>query len=83
MEWQLQEAKSRFGELVDRSLKEGPQTVTRNGKAVAVVVPIEEYKRLKKRDRDFKQFLASAPLEGVEIKRSDSSGRIVDFDVPD
>jgi len=29
--WQLQEAKSRFSELVDLTLKEGPQLVTRRG----------------------------------------------------
>jgi hypothetical protein len=27
MKWQIHEAKARFAELVDRALKEGPQTV--------------------------------------------------------
>jgi len=38
--WQIQEAKNRFSELVDLSLSEGPQTVTRHGKPVVQVVPI-------------------------------------------
>ena len=36
--WPLQDAKSRFSELVDKVLSEGPQAVTRRGaEAVAVV----------------------------------------------
>jgi prevent-host-death family protein len=30
--WQVQEAKQRFSELVQRALDEGPQVVTRRGK---------------------------------------------------
>jgi len=36
--WQLQEAKNRLSEVVDLALEEGPQTVTRHGKEVVVVV---------------------------------------------
>ena len=39
--WQLQEAKNRFSELVDLSLAEGPQIVTRHGKPVVQIVPIK------------------------------------------
>lgn len=39
--WQLQEAKNRFSELVDLSLAEGPQIVTRHGKPVVQIVPIQ------------------------------------------
>jgi antitoxin Phd len=45
--WQLQDAKARFSELIDTSLREGPQIVTRRGVETAVVVPIEEWRRLK------------------------------------
>jgi antitoxin Phd len=38
--WQIQEAKNRFSELVDLSLSEGPQIVTRHGKPVVQIVPI-------------------------------------------
>jgi prevent-host-death family protein len=46
MTWQMQEAKARFGELLDASLREGPQVVARDGKEMAVLVPIDEWKRL-------------------------------------
>lgn len=38
--WQIQEAKSRFSELIGLSLTQGPQTITRHGRAVAQIVAI-------------------------------------------
>jgi antitoxin Phd len=78
MNWQIQEAKARFSEMVDRALKEGPQTVTRHGKAVAVLVPAVEYQRMRTGNKSLKALLAAAPLEGVEIRRSRQTERIVD-----
>jgi prevent-host-death family protein len=43
--WQLQEAKNRLSEVVDLALEEGPQTVTRHGKEVAVIVSTDEFNR--------------------------------------
>ncbi|MBN8476803.1 MAG: type II toxin-antitoxin system Phd/YefM family antitoxin [Sulfuritalea sp.] len=43
--WQLREARSRFGELVDRVLAEGARLVTHRGAAV-VVIAAPEYRRL-------------------------------------
>lgn len=40
MAWQIQQAKNRFSELIDRARHEGPQVVTRHGKPVAEVVAI-------------------------------------------
>ncbi|MFZ0206080.1 MAG: type II toxin-antitoxin system Phd/YefM family antitoxin, partial [Roseiarcus sp.] len=41
--WTLANAKARLSELVERASREGPQTITRNGKATAVVVSFEEW----------------------------------------
>ena len=43
--WQLQEAKNRLSEVVDLALREGPQTVTRHGKEVVVIVDKHEFER--------------------------------------
>jgi prevent-host-death family protein len=43
--WQLQEAKNRLSEVVDLALEEGPQTVTRHGKEVVVVVAKKDFDR--------------------------------------
>jgi antitoxin Phd len=44
--WQLQEAKARFSEFLNATLKNGPQVVTRRGVETAVLVPIAEWRRL-------------------------------------
>ncbi len=45
-EWQLQEAKNRFSEVVNLALTEGAQTITRHGKPVVVVLSQEEFRNL-------------------------------------
>lgn len=47
MPWQVYDAKARFSELLDATLKDGPQIVTRRGVETAVLVPIDEWRRLK------------------------------------
>lgn len=44
--WQVQDAKARFSEFLDATIKKGPQIVTRRGIETAVLVPIEEWHRL-------------------------------------
>jgi prevent-host-death family protein len=52
MVWQVYDAKARFSEFLETTLKEGPQTITRRGVETAVLVPIDEWKRLNfERDR--------------------------------
>jgi antitoxin Phd len=44
--WSVQDAKARFSELLDARVSEGPQVVTRRGAETAVLVPIDEWRRL-------------------------------------
>lgn len=46
--WPVQDAKARFSEMLDRALRQGPQVVTRRGMEAAVLVPIDEWRRLSK-----------------------------------
>ena len=41
--WPVQDAKSRFGELLDAALAAGPQIVTKHGVETAVLVPIDHF----------------------------------------
>ena len=76
MRWQLQEAKQRFSELVRHARAHGPQVVTRHGEEVAVVVSVEEYRRLTDDQPSFKEFLLAAPdLDALELSRSRSHAR--------
>jgi len=49
--WQVQDAKARFSEFLDATLKKGPQVVTRRGVETAVLVPIAEWRRRQKAAR--------------------------------
>ena len=59
--WQVQDAKARFSELLDTTLKRGPQVVTRRGIAAAVLVPIDEWERLQHAARPGLKALLMAP----------------------
>jgi len=60
--WQLQDAKARFSEFLDAALEKGPQVVTRRGVEAAVLVPIEEWRRLQLARRpNIKELLLSGP----------------------
>jgi antitoxin Phd len=49
--WQAEDATSHFSELLDACLKNGPQAVTRRGVEAAVLVPIEEWRRLQRQSQ--------------------------------
>ena len=56
--WAVQDAKARFSEFLATSLAEGPQIVTKRGVEAAVLVPIEQWRRLEQRTKpDLKQLL--------------------------
>ena len=83
MRWQLQEAKQRFSELVRHARADGPQVVTRHGQEVAVVVSIEEYRRLTDQLPSFKEFLLAAPdLDALDMDRSPERARVVELTPP-
>jgi prevent-host-death family protein len=44
--WPVQDAKARFSEFLDACLAQGPQVVTRRGAEAAVLVPVDEWRRL-------------------------------------
>lgn len=79
--WQVQEAKSRFSELIEDAASKGPQTITRHGKKRAVVLSIEEYESLRKsKSEDFVAFLLNGPrFDDFEIERSTDTGREIDL----
>jgi prevent-host-death family protein len=58
--WPVQDAKARFSEFLERCLAEGPQMVTRRGAQAAVLVSVDEWRRLQAAARpSLKQLLMS------------------------
>jgi prevent-host-death family protein len=66
-QWQLQDAKNRLSEVVDKACREGPQTVTRRGRPTVVVVSVTDYRRLRKGGSGLVDFLRRSPLKSVEL----------------
>lgn len=80
MTWQVQEAKQKFSQLVQRAIDEGPQVVTRHGEEVVVVLAAEEFRRLTGRILDFKEFLLSGPdLNELDLERVGDLPRDIDL----
>lgn len=70
-DWALQDAKARFSELVETTLKDGPQVVTKRGVATVVVVSIERWRRLQELERPTLKalLLADAPRAEIAVSR--------------
>jgi prevent-host-death family protein len=88
MSWQVQEAKQRFSEVLRAVEKEGPQTITKHGQEVAVVIDIEEYRRLTGEEKSFVDHLlafptldddAAAVFDEIEAERKKRFAREIDF----
>ncbi len=65
--WQVQDAKARFSEFLEASLKEGPQVVTKRGIEAAVLIPVDEWRRLHKAARPTLKELLMADAPRAEI----------------
>ncbi len=78
--WQMQEARTRFGDLMTAAAEHGPQTImTRGSRRVAVVLSADDYDRLSRAKPSLARFLRDSPLAGVDLdlKRDRSAGRRV------
>ena len=87
-DWQLQDAKSRFSEVVKRARDDGPQTVTVHGQRAAVIVSALEFDALIKPRMSFVDFLLtetpgqpSWPDDVVDAinSRDQDTGRDIEF----
>ena len=67
--WQLQDAKARFSKLIDETLRKGPQVVTRRGVDTAVVISIDEWRRLNNSRPSLKEVLLSGPKFEIPIPK--------------
>ncbi len=79
--WQLQDAKSKFSNLVEKAQHNGPQFVTKSGKDAVVVLSIDEYKKLIKPKTNLVIFFQSSPLakEDLDLTRSKEIPRDIEL----
>ncbi|WP_239309889.1 type II toxin-antitoxin system Phd/YefM family antitoxin [Frankia sp. Cj3] len=88
MNWQVQEAKQRLSEVLRAVQVDGPQTITRHGEEIAVIIDVDEYRRLTWPAKNLTELLIGPPyfdddviavLEGVEAERKNDFPGEVDL----
>jgi len=79
--WTVASAKAHLSELIERALSEGPQTITRRGRPVVVVVATPDWERRNRHTGSLADFFARSPLagSGLVIERIQAAPR--DFEL--
>lgn len=69
--WTVAEAKAHFSAVIEKAGTDGPQVITKRGRAAAVLVSAEEWDRKSKRQGNLAEFFAASPLResGLEVVR--------------
>ncbi|MEW5940556.1 MAG: type II toxin-antitoxin system Phd/YefM family antitoxin [Chloroflexota bacterium] len=65
--WQLQDAKNKLSEVIERALKQGPQLITRRGEKAVVVLSYKEFAQMKKSQAKLSEFFRASPLAKVDL----------------
>ena len=66
-QWQVQEAKARFSELMRGADESGPQTITVRGRRAAVLMSAKDYDRLSGRKPSLAAFMRASPLASIDL----------------
>ncbi len=80
--WQLQDAKSRFSEVVEKAISGEAQVVTKRGKRVVVVVDYRRYLELMGQTKSLLEVLRGEPpyTDALVVERDMPLGREVRFE---
>jgi prevent-host-death family protein len=77
--WPLQDAKNQFSQVVELARTKGPQTVTRHGEPVAVVVSADEFKTMARPKEGILEFFAPLKGSGIRLERRRDLPRRIKF----
>lgn len=81
MSWQLQEARDKLAQMVEEARRSGPQVIKVGSEEAAVLLSMDDYRRLSPRQETLAEFLMKSPLHdsGIEITRERHFGRDLDL----
>ena len=65
--WPLHEAKNKLSQVVSEAIAHGPQVISRRGADAAVVLGMDDYRRLNDRQEPLATFFRRSPLHGVNL----------------
>ncbi|MCK5876540.1 MAG: type II toxin-antitoxin system Phd/YefM family antitoxin [Candidatus Marithrix sp.] len=71
MQWQLQEAKNKLGQLVQYAQKE-PQIITLQGKEIVAVISIKDYQKIYKKKSTLLSIMQNSPWAEIDLHLSRS-----------
>ena len=79
--WQLQDAKNRFSEVVQKAIEQGPQIITRRGVKTVVILSVEDYQQLTQPKVNIVDFFRESPLKDamIDLTRDEDIGREIDL----
>jgi prevent-host-death family protein len=79
--WQIQDAKNRLSQVVNQAATDGPQIITVRGKPAAIILSVEEYRRLTQPSNKLADFFKDSPLNDseLELERSADLAREVEL----
>lgn len=76
--WQLQNAKTHLSEVIEDAYTKGPQIITRHGAERAVVLSIDEYRKLSTREETPVPDAIAVLLGGPKLDDDDAFFEIMD-----
>lgn len=65
--WQLQDAKNKLSELVEKAVNDGPQVITKRGIETAIVLSYRDYRKMVASQKKLSQFFRESPLVGADL----------------
>ena len=79
--WQLQDAKSKFSQLVEKAIHHEPQFVAKHGNHAVVILSFDDYKQITKSKTDLVTFLRNSPLmgEALDVPRNKDMPRDIEL----
>jgi antitoxin Phd len=75
--WPVQDAKARFSEFLETCLRDGPQVVTKRGAEAAVLVPVDQWRRMQQSARPTLKdlLLSESPRMDIQVPKRGQQGR--------
>lgn len=75
--WKLETAKARLSEVVRQAAEDGPQTITVRGASRAVLLSVDDYRRLvgDRSDTSWVDRFREGFCADIELERDDDIGR--------
>jgi antitoxin Phd len=77
--WPVQDAKNQFCHVLELACTKGPQTITKHGEAVAVVVSVNQFKKTQKPKETAYDFFSRFFGAGIEWSRNKELPRNVEL----